>query len=129
MRTAHAVLVAVAGRRLAAMPVSRPFQAEYDSDPITLKGTVADVSSNSVHFHIDVRNLMRRTNRDPGPGSPNLLLTRGWSRDSLKIVDPVTVNGYPYPAHSRAHTCEGPPSHLESPLKATSVPSAGTRYF
>lgn len=101
MRTARAIRVAVAGLLLGAMPAlaHHSFKAEYDPDHlITLKGTVTEVSWKNphVHIHIDVRNQDGKvTNWELELGSPNLLLSQGWTLDSLKAGDPVTVEGYP----------------------------------
>jgi len=85
---------------LAVVPVlaHHSFSAEFDgTKPIHLKGVVTKIewANPHVYFHIDVKdengtvvNWGCETN---GPGG---LLRQGWERDSLKVGDQVTVNGY-----------------------------------
>ena len=74
------------------------FPAQYDADkPVTLTGTVTSVEWMNPHmlFHIDVED------EDSGEvvnwtlemGSPNSLMRLGWTRDSMKPGDVVTVEG------------------------------------
>lgn len=101
MRAARAVRIAVTGLLLAAMPVlaHHSFKAEYDQDhPVTLKGTVTKVTWNNPHvlFHMDVKEEGGKvTNWELELGSPNLLLSQGWTLSSLRVGDAVTVEGYP----------------------------------
>ena len=83
-----------------ALPAARAhhsFAAEFDADkPIKLTGTVTKVQWRNPHtyFYIDVKG-------DDGQihnwamelGSPNVLMRRGWTRDSLKLGDQVTIEG------------------------------------
>jgi len=73
------------------------FASEFDaSKKIKLTGTVTKVQWRNPHtyFFVDVKG-------DDGAihnwalelGSPNVLMRRGWTRDSLKIGDQVTVEG------------------------------------
>ena len=73
------------------------FAAEFDANsPIEVEGTVIKVQWTNPHtyFYIEVET-------DDGDfeewgmemGSPNGLARRGWSRNSLKIGDVVTVTG------------------------------------
>jgi hypothetical protein len=73
------------------------FAAEFDANsPIDLTGTVTKVDWANPHtfFYIDVR----AANGTIEPwalelGSPNGLMRRGWTRNSLKIGDTVSVTG------------------------------------
>jgi hypothetical protein len=74
------------------------FSAEFDgTKPIQLKGPVTkiDWTNPHVYFYIDVKGADGKVENwgceTAGPGG---LLRRGWKRDSLKVGDEVTVNGY-----------------------------------
>ena len=74
------------------------FSAEFDgTKPIQLKGTVTriDWANPHVYFYIDIKGADGKVENwgceTAGPGG---LLRRGWKRDSLKVGDEVTVNGY-----------------------------------
>ncbi len=73
------------------------FAAEYDAaKPITLKGTVTKVEWMNPHarFYIDVKDDAGAvTNWEFELGSPNGLMRAGWTRNSLKQGDVVTVSG------------------------------------
>ena len=93
-------LLAICVALLAVCPVlgHHSFSAEFDgTKPIEIKGVVTKIewANPHVYFYIDVRdengtveNWGCETN---GPGG---LLRQGWKRDSLKVGDQVTVNGY-----------------------------------
>ena len=93
------VLVAVVGLLLGAMPVlaHHSFAAEYDrTKPVTLTGAVTKVEWMNPHarFYIDVKDEGGKViNWELELGSPNGLMRRGWTRNSLKQGDVVTVNG------------------------------------
>ena len=74
------------------------FAAEYDSNkPITLKGAVTKMEWQNPHarFYVDVTDESGKvTNWELELGSPNGLMRRGWTRNSLKPGDTVTVEGY-----------------------------------
>ena len=74
------------------------FAAEYDqAKPITLKGVVTKIEWTNPHifFYIDVKDEAGNTvNWGFEGGSPNSLFREGWKRDSLKIGDQVSVDGY-----------------------------------
>ncbi len=73
------------------------FAAEYDgTKPITLTGTVTKVEWMNPHarFYLDVKNDKGAVaNWEFELGSPNGLMREGWTRNSLKIGDVVTVTG------------------------------------
>jgi len=84
---------------LAAVPAlaHHSFAAEYDAaKPITLTGTVTKVEWMNPHarFYIDVKDDAGKvTNWELELGSPNGLMRRGWTRNSMKPGDVVTVQG------------------------------------
>jgi subtilisin family serine protease len=73
------------------------FAAEFDANsPIELTGTVTKVAWANPHtfFYIDVENSQGEIeNWALEMGSPNGLMRRGWTRDSMKIGDVVMVTG------------------------------------
>ena len=101
MRTRLTVAVAsLAGLLVTAVPVvaHHSFAAEYDaSKPIKLTGTVTKIEWTNPHcfFYIDVKNegSGKIENWALELGNPNALLRAGWSRNSLKIGDAITVEG------------------------------------
>jgi subtilisin family serine protease len=99
MKTKIIMTLAALGATLTAHPIlaHHSFAAEFDANsPIDLTGTVTKVAWANPHtfFYIDVEN-------DRGQietwalemGSPNGLMRRGWTRDSMKIGDVVNVTG------------------------------------
>jgi hypothetical protein len=96
---AKGVVVAGFGVLLASVPAlaHHSFAAEYDAaKPVTLTGTVTKVEWMNPHarFYIDVKDDAGKvTNWEFELGSPNGLMRRGWTRNSLKQGDTVTVNG------------------------------------
>ena len=73
------------------------FAAEYDSaKPVTLKGTVTKMEWMNPHarFYVDVNLAGKTTNWELELGSPNGLMRRGWTRNSLKPGDSIIVEGY-----------------------------------
>jgi len=73
------------------------FAAEFDgAKKPTLSGTVTKVEWRNPHtyFYVDVKGEDGEIhNWAMELGSPNVLMRRGWTRDSLKIGDQVTVEG------------------------------------
>jgi hypothetical protein len=74
------------------------FTAQYDSGkPITLAGAVTKIEWTNPHarFYIDVKDAAGTvTNWELELGSPNTLIRYGWKRDSMKVGEQVTVDGY-----------------------------------
>ena len=100
MRTRLTLAVAsLAGLLAAAVPVvaHHSFAAEYDANkPIKLTGTVTKIEWTNPHcfFHIDVKNEQGKIeNWALELGNPNALLRAGWTPNTLKIGDSVTVEG------------------------------------
>ena len=74
------------------------FAAQYDSTKVmTLTGKVTRVewANPHIYFHIDVTDEKTGnvTNWALEMGSPNVLMRLGWTRNSLKLDDVVTVVG------------------------------------
>ena len=73
------------------------FAAEFDgAKKLALTGTVTKVQWRNPHtyFFIDVKGEDGQIhNWAMELGSPNVLMRRGWTRDSLKIGDEVKVEG------------------------------------
>src|ERR671937_797245 len=73
------------------------FAAEFDANqPINLKGTVTKIEWMNPHtyFYIDVAEQDGQTvNWGLEMGSPNGLMRAGWTRNTLKVGDVVTVEG------------------------------------
>jgi hypothetical protein len=99
MKSRLAVVVVVAGLFLAAKPIvaHHAFAAEFDANkPVKLTGTVTKVDWRNPHtwFFIDVADETGKVaNWGWELGSPNGLLRAGWTRNSMKIGDVVTVEG------------------------------------
>jgi DNA/RNA endonuclease YhcR with UshA esterase domain len=99
MRTRLAVFVAGFGLLLSAWPAlaHHAFAAEYDAKkPIKLTGTVTKLEWANPHtwFYVDVKDDSGNvTNWGFEMGSPNVLLRAGWTRNSMKSGDVVTVEG------------------------------------
>ena len=97
MKTKLAVVLAAAGLLLAARPVvaHHAFAAEFDADkPVKLTGEVTKVEWLNPHtwFYIDVADETGKvTNWGLEMGSPNGLMRAGWSRNSMKVGDVITV--------------------------------------
>src|SRR5215469_2066055 len=93
------ILLGAMGLLLGALPVlaHHSFAAEYDAaKPVTLTGSVTKVEWMNPHarFYIDVKDDQGKvTNWEFELGSPNGLMRAGWTRNSLKQGDTVTVSG------------------------------------
>jgi hypothetical protein len=74
------------------------FAAEFDANmPITLTGTVTKVEWQNPHtwFYIDVKDEAGNvTNWGMELASPNLLMRQGWTRNTIKAGDVVTVQSF-----------------------------------
>ena len=94
------VLAVSVGVMLAAVPVlaHHSFAAEYDRNkPVTITGAVTKVDWINPHarFHMDVKDDSGKiVNWEVELGSPAGLIRRGWTRNSLKIGESVTVAGF-----------------------------------
>ena len=92
--------IALTTLAFAALPVlaHHSFAAQYDATKkISLKGAVTKVEWMNPHarFYIDVKDEAGKvTNWELELGSPNGLMRRGWTRNSLKPGDAVLIEGY-----------------------------------
>jgi hypothetical protein len=74
------------------------FAAQYDSNkPITLKGGITRIewANPHIYFYIDVADAGGGTLQWAiEGGAPSTLYRAGWRKDSAKVGDVVTVNGF-----------------------------------
>src|ERR1700728_5434737 len=94
------VLAVSVGLFLGGLPAlaHHSFAAEFDvKQPITLKGTVTKVEWTNPHvwIYMDVANESGAVEHwQLENGAPNALARMGWTRNSLKAGDQVTVEGF-----------------------------------
>jgi hypothetical protein len=99
MKTLRAlVALAVAGCATATAVAHHSFSAEYDAkSPITLKGTVIKMEWINPHswIHLAVKNADGTTTEWMiESGTPNTLVRRGFTKQSLLPGTEITVEGY-----------------------------------
>ena len=98
MKSTLAIVVVAVGLLPARPTIAHhAFAAEFDANkPVKLTGTVTKVDWRNPHtwFFIDVTDETGKVaNWGWELGSPNGLLRAGWTRNSMKIGDVVTVEG------------------------------------
>jgi hypothetical protein len=100
MKIKNICALAIAGLTLSVIPAMahHSFAAEYDSNkPITLTGAVTKMEWTNPHarFYADVKDASGSVvNWEFELGSPNGLMRKGWTRNSLKPGDGITIEGY-----------------------------------
>jgi hypothetical protein len=73
-------------------------QARYDTTQITVNGTVTEFQFLNPHAEVyfDVKDNDGRVKKWVGEASsPNMLVREGWTRNSIKPGDRISVIGYP----------------------------------
>jgi hypothetical protein len=97
---AKLLTVLAGGLLMAVTPIlaHHSFAAEYDANkPISMTGTVTKVEWMNPHarFYIDVKGTDGKvTNWEFELGSPNGLMRQGWTRNSMKPGEEVSVDGF-----------------------------------
>ena len=99
-RNTAGLVVAAIGILILSLPLRahHSFAAQYDSNkPITLSGSVTKLEwmNPHIYFYMDVKDASGTViNWSVEGGAPNTLYRAGWRRDSLKVGDVVTVEGF-----------------------------------
>lgn len=93
-----ALALIVAASLAAPLWAHHSFAAQYDSNkPVNLTGAVTKIEWNNPHvyFYIDVKDEQtgRVANWAFEMGAPAVIQRNGWTRNTMKIGDLVTVNG------------------------------------
>ena len=95
-----AAMLATLGLLMGAAPAlaHHPFASEFDAQaPVTLSGTVAKVDWNDPHvvIHVNVRDASGQARMwNMEAGSPVEMQRNGWTNNTLKEGEQITVHGY-----------------------------------
>lgn len=104
------------------------FAAEYTSRPMTLKGKITRFEWMNPHtrIYLDVTDASGAVMKWECEGNaPGGLLSNGWSRQSLKPGDNVTIEGFP--AKDRPNTCKARAVRLANGLRLVMGSADGIR--
>src|SRR5215468_8306987 len=99
MKKLTLIVVSVGLFAVAAAPAfaHHSFAAEFDANkPVTMTGAVTKIEWMNPHvwFYVDVKDESGKvSNWGFEMGSPNGLMRAGWTRNSMKLGDVVTVEG------------------------------------
>lgn len=98
MKIRIALIAGMLGTGLAASQAGahHSFAAEFDAAvPVDITGIVTKIEWMNPHtfFYVDVEEDGEYNNWAIELGSPNGLMRRGWTRNSLKVGDEVTIAG------------------------------------
>ena len=92
------VIIGVALLSAQTLRAHHSFAAEFDrNSPVTLTGSVTRVDWGNPHIWVfmDVKDDSGKvSNWGVEGGAPNALYRNGWRKDSLKVGDTVTVEGF-----------------------------------
>ena len=94
------ILLTVIGLMFSAIPIfaHHSFAAQYDrSKPNTITGPVTKIEWINPHarFFVDVKDESGKiVSWEVELGPPASLMRRGWTRNSLRVGETVTVNGF-----------------------------------
>ena len=92
------VVIGVALVSAQTLSAHHSFAAEFDrNSPVTLTGSVTRVDWGNPHIWVfmDVKDAAGKVeNWGVEGGAPNALFRNGWRKDSLKVGDVVTVEGF-----------------------------------
>ena len=108
-RAAHVFATAVFGMTAlgASALAHHSFAAEFDvTKPVTLQGTVTKVEWRNPHIwvYLDVKDESGSVKPwQCEGGAPNALTRQGWDRETLKLGEPVTIEGFL--ARDATNTC------------------------
>lgn len=96
LRSALIAVLALAGLAGLQARAHHSFAAEFDANlPVDFTGIVTKIEWMNPHtfFYVDVEDGGEYNNWAVELGSPNGLMRRGWTRNSLKIGDEVSIAG------------------------------------